>query len=217
MLVRTVTRFRLHGRWLLRASVALWLALVLAISAWLWKYKLTPATAAELVPHWPSASSLAVEPGRPTLVLFAHPRCPCTRASLAELRKVLSPFAERMTAHVVFFRPGESSRDWSRTDTFVLAGSIPGVRVAIDVDGREAARFGAATSGHVSLYSKGGELLFSGGITPGRGHEGDSPQERALIERLRSATSAGLVETNVPHPGAVYGCSLRDGPPEARP
>jgi len=37
--------------------------------------------------HWPDGlqDMIQPDPSRPTLVLFAHPLCPCTRASLWEL------------------------------------------------------------------------------------------------------------------------------------
>ena len=61
---------------------------------------------------------------------------------------------------------------------------IPGVRVLVDVDGREAARFGARTSGTVLVYSPHGALLFAGGITASRGHSGDNLGRDAVVTIL---------------------------------
>jgi hypothetical protein len=58
------------------------------------------------------------------------------------------------------------------------------VSVRIDEAGREAARFGATTSGHVLLYDRGGRLRFSGGITASRGHVGDNAGRAALLGLL---------------------------------
>ena len=196
------------------ALVAIWIAAVLAAMACLWAYKLEPGAPADLAPRWPADSSLAASPDRPTLVMFAHPRCPCTRASLSELRAVLSRFSGRVATYVVFMRPSGSSPDWSRTDTWATAASLAGVRLVTDTDGREASRFGALTSGHVVLYDARRRLLFSGGITPGRGHEGDSPQLDHLIRLLERETAG--TPSNAPDldgAGAVYGCPLAENRP----
>jgi len=74
------------------------------------------------------------------------------------------------------------------------------VHVLRDEDGAEAARFGAATSGTVALY-RDGKLLFNGGITPARGHEGDSFGK----ERLVSLLTTGKADRN---DAPVFGCSL---------
>ena len=37
---------------------------------------------------WPADTSLMIAPNRPTLLFFVHPKCPCTRASLAELERL---------------------------------------------------------------------------------------------------------------------------------
>jgi len=225
------------------ALVALWIAVVIGALAGLWVYKLRPGTRGELRPSWPAGSSLPASADRPTLIMFAHPRCVCTRASLAELRAVQSRFAGRIATYVVFMHPAGSAADWSHTDTWDTASSLAGVRVLTDTDGHEAERFGATTSGHVVLYDRSGRLLYSGGITPGRGHEGDSPQLdqlMRLIERETAGAAPGgtpapttpttpTASTAVPalpaataptaaghqleRPGPVFGCPLREEQP----
>jgi hypothetical protein len=163
----------------------------------------------------PTHGALTLAAHGPTLILFAHPRCPCTRASLAELRRVLSPFTGKVAAHVVFFHADPDSGGFAATDTYKLAQSIPGVVVSLDPDGRDAERFGVTTSGHVVLYGDNGQLLFSGGITPARGHEGDSPGRQRLSELLARETTQASAKgeaTTIPVVGAVYGCSLRGRP-----
>lgn len=203
------------------ALVAVWMAVVLAALGGLWVYKLQPGRSAELRERWPADSGLTASSDRPTLVMFAHPRCPCTRASLAELRVVLSRFAGRIATYVVFMRPSGSSSDWSQTDTWAAASSLAGVRLAVDTDGREAQRFGATTSGHLVLHDSGGRLLFSGGITVARGHEGANPELDRLIRLLERETagapavaSAAASAAPAPErPGPVYGCPLEEDPP----
>ena len=59
-----------------------------------------------------------------------------------------------------------------------------------DISGDEARRFGAATSGEALLYSPSGKLLFHGGITPSRGHEGGSVGRDALVRCVLDGTPA---------------------------
>lgn len=201
------------GPWL-RFCLCLWaLVLVGALGA-LWKYKLTPGAEAKALQRWPAGSALARSPGAPTLVMFAHPRCPCTRASLAELRAVMSSFAGKVSAEVVFFDAG-SGGAFVRTDTWDAANAIAGVSVVTDPGGREAKRFGATTSGHVVLYDAHGTLRFSGGITPARAHQGDSPGKRRLLEQLAKSSAKEDSRSPSSEPGSylstfVYGCSLED-------
>jgi hypothetical protein len=82
-----------------------------------------------------------------------------------------------------------------------LARSLPETEVLVDPDGREALRFGARTSGHVVLYGVDGSLQFSGGITDGRGHAGDSEGGQTLLAWLRD----GVAERRT---APVYGCPL---------
>jgi hypothetical protein len=70
-----------------------------------------------------------------------------------------------------------------------------------DIDGREARHFQAFTSGQTLLYSSEGELLFSGGITIARGHEGDN-SGRLAIESLLANSAAEVRQT------PVFGCPI---------
>ncbi len=198
-----------------KALVGVWVLVVFAAFGALWKYKLTRGANGEPSRSWPATSHLAHTPGKPTLLFFAHPRCPCTRASVAELNSIMGRFAGKVTAEVVFMHAGGEPEAWSQSDSFVRAQSIPGVSVTSDRDGHEAALFGALTSGHVMLYDRAGALTFSGGITPARGHEGDSPARQRLLALLAEETSAPVPNrfaSALVASGAVYGCSLEDGP-----
>lgn len=185
----------------------LWCALTLAWAAVvgggfvvLAAYALTPGEAHDPPARWPAGSRLVPDPNRANLVLLAHPRCPCTRASIAELERIMSRCSGRVTAHVAFFRPKSEPESWAKTDLWRTAAGIPGVKVATDEDGAESARFGAATSGQVLLFDQSGLRVFAGGITPARGHEGDNAGLDAIVSRLSGGE--GLRQT------AVFGCPL---------
>jgi glyoxylase-like metal-dependent hydrolase (beta-lactamase superfamily II) len=103
---------------------------------------------------------------------------------------------------VLFYRPRQFPAGWERTDLWRSAAAIPGVTVLVDPDGLEAERFGAKTSGHVLVYDSAGRLLFSGGITGSRGHEGDNDGSDSVLRLL----------THGPPPRRhtlVFGCPIR--------
>ena len=85
--------------------------------------------------------------------MAAHPHCPCTRASIESLARIMTRCRGLVTAHVAFCKPAGFPGDWEQTDLWRSAAAIPDVEVFCDEEGREARRFGAATSGCVLLFS----------------------------------------------------------------
>jgi len=198
---------RTRDPWSTAGWVALGLAWVLAVGAGfglLWQYKLQPGEARSAPAAWPASSRLPRSHDRATLVLFAHPKCPCTRASLAELARLMSRFDDRLSADVVFLRPADVGADWDSTDLWRQAAAIPGVTTVRDDGGAETGRFGATTSGLAVLYDARGRLLFTGGLTSARGHEGDSFGLRRIGSLLRTGEADR-------HDAPVYGCALHEG------
>jgi hypothetical protein len=167
----------------------------------IWRYEATPGAAATAPLEWPAETPLARVPERATLVMLAHPHCPCTRASIGELALLMAHFHGRLTAHVLFLRPPGTPEEWEATNLWDSAAAIPGVVVASDPDGAQARRFGAMTSGQVVLYDASGRLAFSGGITRARGHAGGNPGRDAITAVLEKGLAAA---TETP----VFGCSL---------
>jgi hypothetical protein len=113
--------------------------------------------------------------------MLAHPKCPCTRASIGELAAIMAHCQGRLNAYVLFMKPEGFTEDWEKTDLWQSASQIPDVQVISDPSGEEARRFSAVTSGQTLLYDLKGELLFSGGITPSRGHSGDNAGKSAIV------------------------------------
>jgi len=139
---------------------------------------------------------------RLTLLMFAHPRCPCTRATLAELARTLASAPGNPDLRIFFFIPVDQSDDWVHGWNWNTAAEIHGASVSIDVDGVIARRCYATTSGQILLYDASGRLLFSGGITSGRGHEGDNPGADIVLALLRGEPTATVQSTS------VFGCPL---------
>ena len=179
----------------------LWLMAVGAGFGLLADYQTTKGAVGETPEQWPSETRIALDARRDTLLMFVHPQCPCTRASLEELNRLIARSRGNVAAQVWFFRPAGFSEQWTRAGLWQSASAIPGVTTHEDSDGAQARQFGAQTSGYVLLYDTHGRLLFKGGITAGRGHAGDNAGEDALVSILAGETIR-IRET------AVFGCSL---------
>lgn len=168
----------------------LWLGLScggLALLAW---YSGSPGTSHAAPLQWPIDSSIHLSERGATLIVFAHPHCPCTRASLGELEKIVARSGSNVMTSVIFLKPVGSDDSWNRTDLVQTAAAIPGVHVVHDLDGAEARRFGATTSGQTLLFNARGELLFNGGITSARGHAGDNAGRSAIESCLANRAPA---------------------------
>jgi hypothetical protein len=182
-------------------AFVLWLAVVGGGTIEMTRYSNSPGNGGQAPTGWPADSQIPFDAGRPTLIMFAHPRCPCTRASLGELAVLLARFQGKINAHVVFLKPTDTITNWEKSDLWRTASSIPDVTVYTDNAGTEARRFHAETSGQTLLYDRSGALQFQGGITLARGHAGDNPGRSALQDLLRGGRST-VAKT------PVFGCSL---------
>jgi hypothetical protein len=192
-----------NKRTLLCSSLGLvWLIGILSGTQILFDYENRPAHFHQSPEIWPKAASIPRTPGKPVLVLFAHPQCPCTRATVGELALLMARLKDDLTAHVIFIRPSEMPENWEQTDLWRTAASIPGVSVMSDPGGVEATRFHAQVSGQTMLYNADGRLLFSGGITASRGHSGDNAGRSAIVALVSKGKSG---RTTTP----VFGCYLQ--------
>jgi hypothetical protein len=186
---------------ILTLSCALWMVVVgLGISRML-TYENSPGTPASAPRQWPADSLISLD--RATMIMVAHPRCPCTRSSMGELAKIMALAEGRVTAYVLFVKPSGMLEEWEKTDLWRAAQEIPGVVALCDEGGVEASRFGSETSGQMLLYSNEGRLLFEGGITLARGREGDNAGADAIISLL----TKGMADQTT---SAVFGCSVFD-------
>jgi hypothetical protein len=181
----------------------IWIAAVASGLRFMLNYETTPGTTGAVPMTWPSQSSIQRSASQPTLLLFAHPRCPCTRATMGELAEMMAQTAGKVQTYVIFFTPPGADSNWTESDLHGSARAIPGVKVLSDVDGVEAKRFGAETSGHTLVFGRDGKLLFSGGITESRGHAGWNAGESAIVSILNGH---GAPQNR----SMVFGCSFSD-------
>jgi hypothetical protein len=190
-------------------SILVWLALVAGGLAYLAQYANEPGPTSPVPDQWPVGSSIQPTSGQATLVMLAHPQCPCTRASIGELAAIMAHCQGRLNAYVLFLKPENSAENWEKTDLWSSAARIPGVTVVSDPNGEQARLFKAATSGQTVLYGLSGQLLFRGGITASRGHSGDNAGRSAIVSIINSELP-DVTETN------VFGCPLFNSNSECR-
>jgi hypothetical protein len=183
-------------------SIAAWaLALVVGVAAGI-QFQTAPGEPGRGAESWPDGTALARAGDRPTLLLFGHPLCPCTRASLAELEKLLSRVEGRVRTTVVWSWDG-AERPADEVGLIERARALPGVATFDDVGAREARRFGVATSGEALLFDAEGRRVYRGGLTGSRGHEGDNAGRDAVLARLEGEETAA-------RSAPVFGCPLLD-------
>ncbi|MFZ2803786.1 MAG: RedB protein [Patescibacteria group bacterium] len=179
---------------------ALWIVAIGAGFGFTWRYASTPGTGTHAPATWPPATRLVRASDRYTLVMFVHPHCPCSRASLTELGKLTTRLRGRLATEIVFVRDSDEEKDLVERSLRDRATGLPDTRI-VDEDGDEAQRFGAKTSGAVVLYDNTGNLAYAGGITAERSHEGDSLGQ----ERIVSLVTTGKADRS---DGPVFGCEL---------
>jgi hypothetical protein len=149
---------------------------------------------------WPAAAPPLASTA-PTLVLFLHPECPCSQATVSSLSHILAHANGPLLTYIFAVLPDGAPAAWAHTLLLEQAAQLPGVQVIPDPHARLAHQFGAFTSGHMALYDHLGHCLFAGGITPERGHEGDNPGTEAiediLLDRIPKISKT-----------PVFGCAL---------
>lgn len=118
--------------WLVLAA---WLALLGAGFGKLFIYANTPGESSRPASgRWPAETRLTRDPKTATLVVFAHPRCPCSVATVGELERLMPHIREKVKTIVAFYQPKERSRAWVEAGLWKKAESIPDTEVVADED-----------------------------------------------------------------------------------
>jgi hypothetical protein len=196
-------RKTLFRRAIFAGSGLLWAGIILLGARTLLNYENAAGAPANAPSSWPPNSRIARPNARHTLVLLAHPNCPCTRASLAELEIVMAKLHGKVASIVVFSKPEASAEDVHDSDLWKKVATIPDVLAVYDDQGAETKKFGGQVSGQALLYDPKGRLVFSGGITGARGHQGDNAGVDAVISIVSGDAGA-------PGHTPVFGCSLHN-------
>jgi hypothetical protein len=185
--------------------LAAWVTAVAAGCAALAAYAAAPGAMGQTLRDWPPNSVIPLDKDRPTLLMSLHPLCPCSSASVDELCELVGRCRNRVSAHVLILRTPSLNRERGARFDRSLA-SVPEITTWDDESGALSRRFGVLTSGHVLLYDPGGRLLYSGGITPARGHRGDNAGRTAVL--------AEILGEPCERPGTpTFGCPLFESQP----
>jgi hypothetical protein len=194
------TTSRNTPRWVW-AGLLLWAALLVAGFAAVELETNAPGAVGDAPPRWPAGSAIQRADDKATLLMFLHPHCPCSDASVSELERIAARVGTPCDVVVVFVVPRGSPDGWEQTRLWRRASALPATTVFTDLNGVEARRFGALTSGVSMVYNAGDALTFHGGVTPARGHEGDNAGKASAECCLRGN------DAHDPS-SCVYGCPL---------
>ncbi|MEM9411025.1 MAG: hypothetical protein AAGA30_07925 [Planctomycetota bacterium] len=188
------------GRFASLSSVAFWMICVGLFAMVLIRYEYQSEPV--IVPsQWPSQSQINRMPDAYELVLFLHPKCVCSYATLDQLTKILPANREHLNFTLSVYCPKSRDSQWSQTDLTESFQALFPSQVVIDHENREASCFGVNCSGHLVLYDPDGSLLFSGGITKSRGHRGDCIAAETLKKTI-------LEKNTGPFSYPAFGCKL---------
>lgn len=188
-------------------SVGTWLALVVSGSLILIHYASRPGATMDASSKWPADTHLSRSAQHPTLIMFAHPHCPCSRASVDELADIVSECQGSVDVQIVFYCPNLTDANWKETSLVRQAAQLSKAAIFFDCNAQELQRFRATISGQVMLFSTTGKLLFNGGITASRGHVGESYGKSSVISLLRTPPQTILASTTAQR-FPTFGCTL---------
>ncbi|MCC9642840.1 RedB [Rhodopirellula sp. JC740] len=140
------------------------------------------------------------------IVMAVHPQCPCTVASVTELRKILHQHASESASSPVrcqflYYHPPGEEVTWDQARLHQHLRKVPDSIVRFDENGLLAGQMGMRTSGAVTVFDPEGRTRFHGGITVSRNHEGDNIGSRAVLMLLRG-------EEPPVHETSVFGCRM---------
>jgi hypothetical protein len=162
-------------------------------------YENTPGAQLQAPQNWPRDTPLHLATHGSTLLVFLHPGCSCSVATLLEVRRLLEASGGRIQVTALFISP-ERAGPGLQGPIADQAAAIPGITLAEDRGGVEARRFRALTSGFALLYSPAGRLEFAGGLTRARGLAGNNRGAQFFLQAALGTRTGGT--------SRVFGCGL---------
>ena len=194
------------ARWLLVGSLELvllllavgWLAHIDAVNS-----RPLPAPDVVLPPTDAPLDLPGVAPsGRPTLLHFVDPDCPCSRSNLDHLAALHRRFADRVRFVAVV--PEGSEMD----------GLPAGMECVADVEGRLAAGCGVWASPHGAIVAS-GRLYFRGSYN--RSRACTDPNNEFVRIALECLVEGRAAPTGLESDRLAWGCALPQVAPDSRP
>lgn len=193
---------RLGGRSLLLVLSVAWLGTVMGGFYFVTAYEVRESPTQAAPTKWPAGTRFERSGDRPAMLVFFHPKCPCSRATLSELAELLQD-VPNVSATAVFVKPEGLPERWEHGPLWRQAQQIAGLKCVVDEAGNEAMRFHATISGQSLIYDQSGRLVYEGGLTGARGHFGRNAASDAARSVLTSAPAERLAFP-------TYGCPLLD-------
>jgi len=162
---------------------AVWLLMVMASLCAMTADTDRPGAMGAAPKLFPSGTQIKLAQDRPTLIIALEPSCACSSATIGEFERVIARASKSVATFVLITAPKAKPKLWEDFAASDRMQHLPGTVLINDQDGSMAHLFGLETSGHTLLYDTKGNLKFSGGITNGRGHEGQNIAE-SYLEKL---------------------------------
>jgi hypothetical protein len=180
-----------------------WLSAIAAF-AYLATYDLTPGNKGVEPSVWPAASGIVPARNKCNAVVFLHPRCFCSLATANELAKIMSREENRLKVHVIV-RPTRRAEEASASSS-TSSATTPAHDAQLSIQDSNSRLIKTIDSlpGHVLLFGANGNLIFAGGITASRGHEGDNLGADAMLKAMCESRRSTVSTT------PVFGCSLEE-------
>lgn len=189
-----------NRKYLIILGVVFWTILLVVGFLRMTDYSYSPGVPAIVSAKLPKNIFTTLDKNLPKLLVFLHPKCPCSKATLGELTNLIESNPNLAEVIVIFLKPDNESDEWVKTSLWEKASRISSIKLVM-MDDEEISQFGVITSGQTLLYNPRGNLIFSGGITVGRGHEGESIGRQAIQNYLQTGN------TDL-HQTSVFGCLL---------
>ena len=111
------------------ASLIIWTTILVSGQFYLSEYETRPGATA-VSPVFISAGEMHKRAKNLlTLLIFAHPQCPCTHATLRELERLVAHCQGLIGIRVLFLQPANEPREWVETGLWQQASKIGDVSV----------------------------------------------------------------------------------------
>ena len=94
---------------LIVAVCAAWLGAATAGLSALYRYEARPGLAAASPVQWPVPSHIVLDSRKHTLVMFVHPQCSCSVASISQLDHIVARVGDRLAVYVMAVIPEGST------------------------------------------------------------------------------------------------------------
>lgn len=187
----------------------LWLVGIVVGSVFMFQHEFTPGESRPAPASLPAKfRAITPEEGQNlTLFMAVHPDCPCTGSSLEQLDRFLTRYPTEARAVALFWVPkGEQGSNTQTTDGsyWKRLNKLNTVSTVVDPQGRMAEKLGSLVSGAVVAYDQNGSLVFQGGLTATRGHDGPSVGFDSLVALANQEATPELCRT------PSFGCSLNE-------